>query len=314
MTVQQATSEEGKDAAQKDSSGVFTDSHASADTSKETDVKGASSSEDSEEPSAGELKSQLEGLTKELNRVRKGKAESSAEVQDLRERLANVQGQLEVLTRGQSSGADENKLAKYSDEQLIQGQTEWEDEIYNAKEAVRQARTDGNDAAFAKANRDLTTARTTLTAIRKELMERSKRVGAEQARAQTEAGELAQEVASLYTQAYDSFPELKDHESPLWQAGNTVYHQRPRLMKQLGPLAELVAVTIALTENPALVKAEPGSTKKEARKELLSEINERVDKAIVKGGGTTTKKTIPDYAAMPKHEFDALIHKLKLGG
>lgn len=303
-------------ASQTDLSTLFPDPQEKKDdASKKTDVEDTSSSEDSEETDTGDLKSQLTALTKELNRVRKSKTESSAEVQGLREQLANVQGQLEAMARSQKdSDTGEGRLDKYSDEQLIQGQTEWEEEIYNAKEAMRQARTDGNDAAYAKANRDLATARATITAIRKTLLERSKRVGAEQAQAQTEANELVQEVAGLYNQAYESFPDLKDRESALWQAGNEAYHKHPKLMKQLGPLGELVAVVLALTEDPTLVSKNEGTAKKEARKELLTEINERVEKSIIKGGATTTKKTVPDFASMPKQDFDAMIHKIKLGG
>lgn len=319
MADVKADPEKGKETASTTDSGMdlatlFSDSQGEQDTSSKTDVKEPSSSEVVEEPDADELKSQVEALTKELNRVRKGKAESSAEVQELREQLAHVQGQLEIIARGSNTNTPENRLGKYSDEQLIQGQTEWEDEVYNAKEAIRQARADGNDAAYAKAMRDLATARVTLTAIRKELLERSKRVGAEQAKAQSEANELVQEVADLYKQAYDAFPELKDRESALWQAGNEAFHSHPKLMKQLGPLAELVAVSLALTKNPDLAGPKPGKTETAVRKELLTEINDRVEKSIIKGGATTVKKTIPDFGAMPKQEFDALIHKIKTAG
>ena len=273
-----------------------------------------SSPEDAKDADPKTLQSQLEGLTKELNRVRKSKTESSLEVQELREQLANVQGQLEVMARGSDKGGDGSvKLAKYSDDQLVQGQTEWEEEILDARDAMRKARTDNDDAAYQKASKEAGVARSTLNAIRKELLERTKRVGADQARAQSDATEIVQEVASLYDKAYTSYPDLKDRDSEIWKAGNEVYARHGKLMKQLGPLGELVAVSVAITENPELV---PGSGSKKAtsaRKELLSEINDRAEKSMIKGGGTTKQKTIPDFKAMPKDQFERVIHAIKMG-
>ena len=276
--------------------------------------KETSSSEESE-PTPDELKAQLAALTKELNRVRKGKADSSAEVQELREELANVQGQLDVLSKGATStGTEENRLAKYSDEQLLQGETEWEDALMDEKDAMRRARSESDENAYSKASRNAATARTTLNAIRKELRERIKRVGVEQAKAQTETTEMVQEISELYDQAYETYPELKDKDSALWQAGNEVYNRHPKLMKQLGPLAELVATALAITENPKLApKGETGGERK-ARKELLEEINERAEESLIKGKATSSKKTIPDFGSMSKSDFDNLVHKLKMGG
>lgn len=275
-----------------------------------TPSPGASDDEDPKD-----LQAKLDGLTKELARVRKGKAESSSEVQELREKLANVEGQLAVLSKGTGSKEDgENRLAKYTDEQLLQGQTEWEDEVDEAKEAMRRARADNDEVTLSKANKALSTARNTLISIRKELHERTKRVGVEQAKAQNETNELVQEISGIYEHTYEVFPDLKDQDSELWKAGNKAFTSHPKLMKQLGPLAEIVAVSLALSENPELLPG--GGTKKvkEARKELLEEINERAEQTLIKGKGTTSKKTTPDFGSMPKQDFDALIHKIKMGG
>lgn len=280
----------------------------------ETDTKEPPSPGEAEDEDPKELHAKLEAMTKELSRVRKVKSESSAEVQELREQLANIQGQLEVMSKVTSSDeSGDNRLAKYTDEQLLQGQTEWEDELSTYRDEVRRARTENDDAAFTKAQKAMGVAKSTLISIRKELLERSKRVGAEQAKAQTEASELVQEVAGLYENVYKAFPDLKDKTSELWLAGNEVFNRHPKLMKQLGPMAELVATSIALTEHPKF--APSGDTKKvkEARKELLSEINAHAEKSLIKGQGTPNKKTVPDFGAMPKNEFEGLIHKLKNG-
>ena len=281
---------------------------------KSADDKSTSSSEESEGDDPKELQAKLDALTKELNRVRKGKAESSAEVQEVREQLANLKGQLEVMSKGKSSeDSGDTRLAKYTDEQLLQGQTEWEDSLYEERMAARQARVDNDEPAYNKAKRSEGVAKTTLNSIRKELLERSKRVGAEQAKAQTDANELVQEIAGLYEEAYDAFPDLKEKGSDIWNAGNEVYNRHPKLMKQLGPMAELVATALAITENPKLIPGGGAAKVKEARKDLLTEINAQAEKSFIKGKGTPNKKVVPDFAAMPARDFEGLIHKLKQG-
>lgn len=284
-----------------------------------TDEKGEKTEEapspgESDEQDPKELKAQLSALTKELNRVRKGKNESSAEVQEVREQLANLQGQLEVMSKGKSTEESaDNRLAKYTDEQLLQGQTEWEDGVLEARDAKRRARTDNDEDAYNKANRAEATAKSTLISIRKELLERTKRVGAEQAKAQTETSELVQEIAGLYESAYETLPDLKDKDSALWKAGNEVYNRHPKLMKQLGPLAELVATTIALSEKPSLIPGGGTTKAKEARKELLTEINALSEKSLIKGKGTPSKKGSTNFDAMPAAQFEKLVHDLKMG-
>lgn len=285
----------------------------SADEKGEKDDTTPSPGE-SDEQDPKELKAQLSALTKELNRVRKGKTESSAEVREVREQLANLQGQLEVMSKGKSTEESaDNRLAKYTDEQLLQGQTEWEDGVLEARDAKRKARVDSDEDAYTKANRAEVMAKSTLISIRKELLERTKRVGVEQAKAHTDANELVQEIAGLYETAYASLPDLKDKESALWKAGNEVYNRHPKLMKQLGPLAELVATTIALSEKPTLVPNTGGAKAKDARKELLTEINALSEKSLIKGKGTPSKKGTPNFDAMPTAQFDKLIHDLKMG-
>lgn len=279
------------------------------------DTKPTPSPGESVDEDPKELQAKLEALTKELTRVRKGKTESGAEVQVVREQLANLQGQLDTLLKTKSPDTTgEDRLTKYTDEQLLQGQTEWEDELYEQRDAQRRARTENDDVAYTKAARNLGVAKSTLVSIRKELLERTKRVGAEQAKTQSETSELVQEITGLYENAYEALPDLKDKDSELWQAGNEIFNRHPKLMKQLGPLAELVATALALSEKPSLVPG-GGTTKvKEARKELLTEINAQAEKSLLKGKGAPNKKSVPDFGAMPRNQFEKMIHDLKMGG
>lgn len=289
------------------------DKQVDSEDAAKTDVKDATSSveakETEKETEAASLEEQVSGLTKELTRVRKSRVTSDETVQELREQLAAVRGQLQSLTAKDSSAT--NKLAKYSDEQLVHGQTEWEEELVDARASLRKAREDGNEASAERFERAIGVARATLNAVRTELLERTKRVGADQAKAQGEASRIVQDVVSIYDRAYESFPGLKDKDSELWQAGNETYNANPALMRQLGPLGELVAVAIAIAENPKLV----GGAKeaKAARKELLSEINTKAEKSLIKGGGKAKVKGAPEFDAMSPSDFDAMVNKIKLG-
>jgi predicted nucleic acid-binding Zn-ribbon protein len=315
----QKTDAKGEDkAADLDIKALFSPPEVEEVKADKTDVKDSGNPDPVVEDEAAEttdpkeLQAKLSALTKELSRVRKSKTESSVEVQEVREQLANLQGQLNVMSK--TKGTDEvpeNRLAKYTDEQLLQGQTEWEESVTEASYAKRKARTDADDAAYEKAEKAANTAKSTLIAIRKELLERTKRVGAEQAKAQSETSELVQEIAGLYENAYSVLPDLKDKDSELWKAGNEVYNRHTKLMKQLGPMAELVATSIAITENPKLLPG--GNQGKAARKDLLKEINDHVETSLIKGKGTPNKKVTTDFAALPKAQFEKLIHDLKQG-
>lgn len=285
-------------------------------TDAKTDVKEDPSSGKAEKAEtkdeAASLEAQIEGLTKELSRVRRDRNASEESVEALRSQLAHVQGQLEALARRDAASAPANKLARYSDEQLVHGQTEWEEELLESRASLRKAREEGNEAAIERQERAVAVARATLNAIRTELLERTKRVGAEQAKVQGEANRIVQDVVAIYDQAYEVWPDLKDKNSDIWRAGNDAYNEHAAIMKQLGPFGELVAVSIAVAKNPELVG---GGSKKAAtaRKELLSEINDKVEKSLIKGGGKTKVKGTPDFDLMPATDFDAVINKIKLG-
>lgn len=281
----------------------------------DTDVKqkkapsSGESDEDKEVEDEDELRTQVNALQKELARVRKNKNESTEEVQGLREQLAKVQGQLEVLVQGNKSS---NKMADYSDAQLVRGQTEWEDELLESRQELHDARKGDDKAALAEAQKKVTIAKQTLDAIRQELLDRTKRSSAEQAKTQGEANKIVEEVVDLYDTAYETFPELKDKDSEIWQAGNEEYMARPSLMKQLGPLGELVAIAVAISKNPELVGGKAKA--KAVRKDLLEEINDKAEAALLKGGGKAKGKSVTNFADLGDQDFERVVSKIKMGG
>lgn len=273
-----------------------------------TDVETPSSGDEGDETDEEDIPAQIAGLTKELARVRKDRNSSAQEVQTLRERLAQVQGTLEGLSKSQPP--TDQPLVKFSDDDLVQGQGEWEDALLEARDAARQARRDGDNATATRAEQAVSVARRTLQAIRKELLGRAKQTGADQARAQSDNSRVEAEIRDLYTAANQNFPELADKESDLWQAGKEEYDAHSRMMQALGPLGELVAVSMAVAKNPALVR---GAKKGETRRELLSELDTKVEKALYKGTSKGKPKSAPDFSRMSASEFDGMIEKMKLG-
>lgn len=270
--------------------------------------KAGESSVESEEK---DLQAQVSGLTKELARVRKDRNASSRQVQELRDRLSQVQGMLEGLKLGDKSGTPQNPLAQYSEDDLVQGQTEWEDTLLEARDALRQARTDGDKATEVRAQQAVGVAQRTITAIRKELLSRSRQAGAAAAAQSATQQRVVEELTNLYASARESFPELNDQDSPLWKAAKAEFDANAEVMKSLGALGELMAVSWAVIKDPSLIK---GKEKRQARKELLNEIDKKVETALFKPGGKAKQKGVVDYSKMPRDEFDAMIQRVKMGG
>ena len=276
-----------------------------------TDEKqSALSSRDEGEADASEgVDAQIAGLTKELSRVRKDRNASSQEVQELRERLAQVQGTLEGLKTTQA-GTNTNTLERFSEDDLVQGQGEWEDAFLEARDMLNQARKDGNSELAGKAEQAVSVARRTLQAIRKELLVRTKEATAAQSRVQSETDKVMAEVGALYTDARENFPELQDKDSDLWQAGKSEYDNHATMMRALGPLGELVAVAMAVAKNPTLVK---GAEKSQGRRELLNEIDTKAEKALFRGSPKDKSKGAPDFSRLSPSQFDSMIERIKTG-
>jgi len=269
----------------------------------------------------------VKGLKLELKRVRDMKGEALKDVQTLREDVANLKGQVEVLRSG--SPGDQTvkakaKLDKYSDEDLLTGETEWTETLAEAASAIDKAKANQDDGALTEATHRRDVARATVNLIKAVLHDRSKpkdkpvqekqpdgQAGA-QAGAEVDVEGLKGEVDSLYSQAYKTFPDLKDKKSGLWEAGNKAFNENKNLKSVLGPLAELVAVATAIVRNPELI-GNRGSAG-EARKELLQEITDTANQALRKGSGTTASsgKTI-NFEELDAQTMEALISRVKQG-
>ena len=244
------------------------------------------------------LKAKIEGLTKELKRVR-AKSESSADVERL---VGEVNALKEQVT------AAKQTTPQYSLDQLESMDLEWTDLLADARAALRIAQA-GNDTEGARHAADqVQKAKGQIVAVRAEKRRQESLARSAASQGTSEAAALQQEVSSLYESTVKQFPDLKDKDSELWQACNDTFSEHPRLMKTLGPLAEVVAVAMTIASNPDVV----GSRDTKTRSTLLENIDQAAQRALHKGKtSAATPKGAPNFEDMPLDKFEAVLAKVK---
>ena len=280
-------------------------------TVEETDVKQetGSSPESTEAEEPEDLKAKLAGLQAELARVRKQKSGGEGEAASLKEALANLEGQVKVLRESKTTSTLQEKVAALSDEQVQDNEILWQDELTDARVLARMAERDNDPDAVAKANARIDIARKMqkLYDTEKSLrsVARTESIKAQGAYKDT----LSKEVDTLFNDTFKAIPELKDTESEIWKAGQVEYKLYPTLMKQLGPLGEMMAVAAAVAKNPTLV------SKKSAAK-LLANLEDVADKTFQKGGTApkmSMSKPVSVNSQKDLSDFEAQVAAIKLG-
>lgn len=265
---------------------------------------------DVETDDAATLKEQLKGLKSELARVRKQRSASSDEAGDLKERIANLEGQLTTLKETKTQATVESRIAALSDEQVGTLLKQWQDEKVDARVDAKQAKKDGDEAALAEAQQRLATADKAIELYEKDQSRRATEGKAKQESASDASKKLATELDTMFTEAYEAMPDLKDKDSELWKAGKAEYDKYPTLMKQLGALGELVAMSRAIAKNPKLV----GGGKV---KEVVKDIENALEKSFNKGGsapsGGTKPKQFNISSQKDAQDFEKLVQSVKHG-
>lgn len=244
------------------------------------------------------LQAQVDGLKKELARTRP-KADDMAA---MRLQVAELEGRIKQAT--ETKKAPETTPV-YTDAQLSQFQDEWE--------AVgRQAR-DGDGTATLGDGRMVTTAqvRHQLDLIETEKALRRVTRANEAVTIKAESEALIAEAASLIEEGKALLPDLQNKESALFKAANAEYLKRAKFMKALGPYADLVAVSLAVTKHPELLGQ--GITDTKARATLLKEIEKTAESALTKGGGSAELKSTLNFSSMKASDILAFAEKVKEG-
>jgi len=268
------------------------------------------------DPDAGEaaeddeptLKAQIKGLTAELGR-RRGNAER---VEELEQEIAALKTK---KAEAVPSAPDLAWIGKLDDDGLSSKQTDWDDELADARAKYGRAEENSDDRAMDKAGQRILQAKRVLTAFRKETLDRTKRVAEESQTATQFATSIRSEIAEMREAVSELVPDFTEQGSEAWTAGNTEYENHPVLMSQLGPVGEIVAAAMAIVRNPDLLGKHTSSA---ARKTLIGSLEKSVKKSLSTGASAKAMTPTVDHAAAVSSpeglaNFNAMIERMKGG-
>lgn len=262
--------------------------------------------EDAEIETDAELRAQVKGLKAELAR-RSGNAEK---VEDLESKLEAVQEQLKAK---RTEDPLHDAISKLDDKALSEKQTDWDDELADARARYVRAEENGDALLLDKAAKRIQYARQVISAMRDEVLQRTERKQKESERQRTEVDTIGTELGDMYDTVSGAFPDFQDPETELWKAGDAEYRAHPALMSKMGPAGEIVAAALAIA------KLGKSADKGEAatRREVLSTIDKGLGKALTKGAASPTTGRTVDFGGLDSGEklaaFNAYIDKIKGG-
>lgn len=282
---------------------------ASSAPEPEEEVEPVDGEETEETPD--KLKARIRGLQAELTR-RKGNAEK---VNELEVQLSRVQGQLEQLNRAPKSNetALEDAIKKLDDRALVSKQTDWDDELADARARYAQAEDRGDEKAMERHGSRINYAKKVLSAIRVESLERVERKQQTADAVKDEQAKVKTELDSMYSVLTESYPDFQDNTSELWKAGDAEYKAHPEIMKRLGAAGEIVAAAMAVLKNPNLVTQ---TTESSARREVVNKLEAGVKKALRSGASSpTTGRTVVPQVSTGEGlaKFNEMVDRIKGG-
>ena len=261
---------------------------------------------DAEAETDVELRAQVKGLKAELAR-RSGNAER---VGKLESELEDVQAQLKAK---RPDDPLHDAISKLDDKALSEKQTDWDDELADARARYVRAEENGDAAVLDKAAKRIQYARQVISAMREEVLSRSDRKQKESERQRAEVDTIGTELGDMYDAVNEAFPDFQDPETELWKAGDAEFRAHPALMSKMGPAGEIVAAALAIAKLGKSVSKDEAAT----RREVLSTIDKGLGKALAKGAASPTTGRQVDFGGLDNAEkltaFNAYIDKIKGG-
>jgi chromosome segregation ATPase len=260
------------------------------------------------------LKNTIRGMKAEMSRVRNLKSASENEAGSLKERLANLEGRLTELKEAQPSGKSaQDSIKKLSEEKLIELHTSYDDELADARTVARMAERDGDREGIAHANQRIDNARKMLNLLKGEENVRMRESSRSARDADDESTRLGGELESLFTDVFKAAPELSDHDSDLWKAGQEEYRKLPTLTKKMGPIGELIATAAAIAKNPGLIGKK---SSEKAVEKMLDNIEAVADKSFNRGGTAPQAGKVASYNLKSTEDvmsFEEEVNRIKRG-
>jgi hypothetical protein len=245
----------------------------------------------------------IKGLQAELAR-RKGNSE----------KLEALEAELKELKTERTQPKNEFAwIQKLDDDALASKQTDWDDELADARAKYSRAEETGDERALERQGQRILAAKRTLSAFRKEILDRGSRRQNEKEAAQREYSTVQSEIESMHSAVQEQFEDFMNPETELWKAGNEEFNAHPALMARLGPLGEVVAAALAVVKHPELV-AKKGTAS--ARKEVIGKLEKSVKHALSTGASAPSTNQPVNYdvsSADGLAAFNAMIDKFKGG-
>jgi hypothetical protein len=261
----------------------------------------------------GNLKDQVTGLQAELSRVRKQKTGSIEEASSLKERIADMEGQIKVLREKPAAPATptlSDRMKDLPQEAVTSNYVAWTAELSDAQMEAKLASRDRDPDALREAQGRVATATKMLEAYETEKDRRATEKVTKQTTVSEEHKGVASDLDTLFSSVYKAVPEMQVKDSPIWKAGQTEYNALPHLMKQLGPMGELIAFAAAIAKNPTLVG-------KKVTTQVLDNIEKAADKAFQKGGAAPSGATFKPVTAINSQadllSFEEQVRRVKGG-
>lgn len=253
-----------------------------------------------------QLKAQRDGLKAELAR-RQG---NSAKVDELEQELAAIKTKLTAPTESKFSW-----VRKLDDDALASKHTDWDDELSDARAKYGRAEEAGDERAMERQGQRILAAKETLSAFRKETLDRTRREAADAEANSREAQSIQSEIDEMHDAVADAYPEMLTKGSEQWEAANKEFIEHPKLMQQLGPLGEIVAIAMSHIRNPELGGKKTASA---ARKDVLGKLDKGIKRSLSTGATAPSTQRSVDYTgavgdADGLAKFNAMIDRFKGG-
>lgn len=262
------------------------------DKSDTTDSEETEEEESEEDDSPEGLKKQRDALKKEVSRLRKAKRENP-ELQELRERLAVAEADLKKVNEKKVE-KKESPLDRMTVEEVEDLRDQW-----IAQLGVGQSEENAEKIAKARGN---------LKIIREHLKERETQ-GKNQ---DTTEAEWIDVITNTAEEVQKVFPQMKDKNSKLFQAGAKMYFdpKRHKLYTQLGDVGHQLALFHAVLADPTLIGSKKAA--KEGKK-VLKDLEKNVEKSLKSGAKSSPGTKSVDVDSMSEDQTLSAFEQIKEG-
>ena len=216
------------------------------------------------------------------------------EIDRLRAKTRAQAEQLDAVSHKMTELETRQEIANSNDEDLIRHEVGWQNVL---------------DRALASDNEEgAKTAKDVLIKIKLAQHQRLKQ-GVRQEQTDVQKSEAVQKhYQDMEKVAYEAFPELKDENSPIYQAASEQYRQYAALFSEMGVMGDGMALAMAIIKNPALASSK-------VTQNMASQMNQVAESAMRKGASSVSHshQGKRDFTNEPRAEMERFIEMARGG-